>query len=54
MSSREAAKGKKGIAENAGPVPPQQASKIFGCHIWPEMRMVCNLFDISNRLYRVE
>lgn len=46
--------GKKGIAENGGPVPPQHISKIFGCHIWAEMRMVCNLFDISNRLYRVE
>lgn len=28
--------------------------KIFGSYIWPEVRTVCNMFDITGRKYRVE
>lgn len=46
--------GRQGIAENSQPIPPQIPAKIFGSYIWPEMRMICNLFDLSGRNYKVE
>ena len=46
--------GKKGIAEGAQPMPPQPPVKIFGSYIWPEVRLVCNMFDTVGRKYRVE
>lgn len=52
--TQAASKGKKGIAENSGPVAPQQPCKIFGNHFWPEMRLICNILDITGRQYRLE
>jgi len=45
---------KKGIAEGAQSVPNQPPVKVFGSYIWPEMRLVCNIFDTAHRNYRVE
>ena len=35
-------------------MPSQAPVKIFGSYIYPELRLVCNLFDVTNRNYRVE
>ena len=35
-------------------MPPQAPVKIFGSYVWPEVRAVCNMFDVAGRKYRVE
>ena len=53
MSARGHAK--KGIAESAGPAPTSPPAKVFGSHFFPEMRLICNLFDASGKgSYRVD
>ena len=47
-------KGIKKVTLDANPAPPQIPVKVFGSHIYPEMRVVCNIFDIAKRAYRVE
>lgn len=54
MSKSEASGGAR--QENAGgqAAQAQVSVKIIGSYIWPEMRMICNLFDIANRNYKVD
>ena len=32
----------------------QDAVKIIGSFIWPEMRMIVNLFDVANKSYKTD
>ena len=45
---------KKGITKTEQSLPAQPPIKIFGSQIWPEVRTVCNIFDLVGRKYRVE
>ena len=53
MSARRSAD-KKGISANGAGVPEQAPVKVWGSYIWPEMRLICNIFDTVSRPYRVE
>ena len=47
-------KERKGITMDQNPLPAAAPVKVFGSHIWPEMRVVCNIFDLAKKPYRVE
>ena len=54
MSKSSAAQARKSIAENGDATPTQTPIKVLGSYIWPEMRTICNIFDIANRAYKVD
>lgn len=51
--SKTAAQTRKN-ADNASGSAEQAPVKVFGSYIWPEMRMICNIFDTANHAYKVD